>query len=64
MRALLIAVGLVLLAGCSEGPSTGASKPGEKRPVGMPDDIWKVYSGAESGVGEGEKAKDPPTEKK
>jgi len=67
MRVLFVA--LIVLAGaaaCSDSGSAG--KPDDKskkRPVGMSEDIWKAYSGAESGLGEDVKdKKSPDTEKK
>jgi hypothetical protein len=68
-RAFIAVLTLAFLAGCSENPAGPAAQPGDpkpadKRSIGMPEDIWKVYSGAESGVGEGEKDKSPAQEKK
>jgi hypothetical protein len=62
MRTVFIALILLGLAGCTDSQPEPASKSGEKRPVGMSEDIWKVYSGAESGVGDD--VKDKPAEKK
>jgi hypothetical protein len=61
MRSALLALALASLAlgGCSDSPSSPSAKPGAQRPVGIPEDIWKAYSGAESGVGgEAKDAKD------
>jgi hypothetical protein len=67
MRIFILVLALAFLAGCSENPSSPSAQPGdkpagEKRSIGMPEDIWKVYSGAESGVGDA--PKDKPEEKK
>jgi hypothetical protein len=66
---LLVVLAALGLAACSESPSgQGPKKPGLSS--GMSEDIWKAYSGTESGVGEagkdqpGEKGKDQPGEKK
>ncbi len=66
MRVLFVA--LIVLAGaaaCSDAGSAGNPDDKSKRPVGMSEDIWKVYSGAE-GVGEEVKdtKKSSDTEKK
>jgi hypothetical protein len=55
MRFWVLVLGFLVLAGCSDSPQGAGSRPGGERPAGMPEDIWKVYSGAESGVAEGEK---------
>jgi len=68
MRVLFVA--LIVLAGaaaCSDSGSTGKPDDKSKRPVGMSEDIWKAYSGAESGLGadvKDNKKKSPDTEKK
>jgi hypothetical protein len=63
MRSALVplALAFLALAGCSDSPSAPAAKPGGGRPVGIPEDIWKAYSGAESGVGGEAKDKDAQT---
>lgn len=55
---LLLALSLAALAACSERP---AGQPAE-RPIGMPEDVWKLYGGVESGVGDAQK--DAPKEPK
>jgi hypothetical protein len=63
MRSALVPLALaaLALASCSDSPYSQPAKPGDERPVGIPEDIWKAYSGAESGVGGEAKDKDAPT---
>lgn len=54
--ALLLPI-VLLVGGCDGGPIKTEDK--SKRPVGMSEEIWKIYGGAESGVME-DKPKDAP----
>ena len=58
MMRIILALAVLAVFGCSDG---GAFKTEEKskRPVGMSEEIWKIYGGAESGVME-DKPKDAP----
>ncbi len=58
---LLVVLGALGLAACSERPS-GQEPKKPSLSSGMSDDIWKAYSGTESGVGDA--GKDQPREKK
>ncbi len=52
-RALLpLLAALLAVAGCSDAPG-GGGRP-QERGKGMSEDVWKVYSGTESGVSESE----------
>jgi hypothetical protein len=64
MRTLPVLVVLAALgvAACSESPSTTGPKERSGLSSGMSDDIWKAYSGTESGVSDA--GKDQPGEKK
>ena len=64
MRRVVLVLAL-LLAACSESGGE-KSEDKSKRPIGMSEEIWKIYGGVESGVGadKSEDKKDPPTEKK
>lgn len=64
LHPLLVAVlGLALLGGCSEAPPGPAPAGGKgERPIGMAEDVWKVYGGVESGAGDAGKD-GPPTRK-
>jgi len=64
MRSLfrrVVAITVLALGACSEKPSGEAPKKGGLS-SGMSEDIWKAYSGTESGVGDA--GKDQPGEKK
>jgi hypothetical protein len=52
MRYLLVLVFVMLLLGCDQEKGGAPSKEKAKRSVGMPEDVWRMYSGAESGLPE------------
>lgn len=52
MRYLLAVVFVMILLGCDQEKGGAFSKEKAKRSVGMPEDVWKMYSGAESGLPE------------
>jgi len=54
LASILLAV-VLIAAGCSKGPEAPSSGEPPKRPVGMSEEVWKVYGGAESGVTEEKK---------
>jgi hypothetical protein len=68
MRRLTPLLGAVLLfAACTEGGDGAKSGGKERRPGGMSEEIWKIYSGAESGLADAPKDKPQdakPPEKK
>jgi hypothetical protein len=55
---ILALVTAALLVACSDAPSSEK----DKRPVGMSEEVWKVYGGTESGVTDDKK--DAAAEKK
>jgi hypothetical protein len=62
MERLLLAVIVLVLCGCSEDKSGLSPAERAKQGHGMSDEIWKIYSGTESGVSEDDKkgdAKEP-----
>jgi hypothetical protein len=62
MRLLGLIVALLILAGCSDDKSGLTPAERAKKARGMSEDIWKVYSGTESGVDDGTtgKPQQPP----
>jgi hypothetical protein len=63
MRHLIPLLGAVLLfAACTESGEGAKSGTKERRPGGMSEEIWKIYSGTESGVAD--EAKDKPQDAK
>jgi hypothetical protein len=57
---LLVAIAVFALGGCSENPTGEAPKSGEAPKKGglssgMSEEIWKAYSGTESGVTDAQK---------
>jgi hypothetical protein len=60
---LVVVVAALGLVACSESPSAKGPKERSGLSSGMSEDIWKAYSGAESG-GVSDDAKDKPQEKK
>jgi hypothetical protein len=62
MRLLIVVAIAVLLAACTESGDGAKSGEKAKRPIGMSEEIWKIYGGAESGVTDD--TKDKPQEKK
>jgi hypothetical protein len=55
---VLVLLTTAFLVGCSDAPSGEK----DKRPVGISEEVWKVYSGTESGVTDDKK--DAAAEKK
>ena len=43
---------LLVLLGCDQEKGGAAPKEKAERSVGMPEDVWRMYSGAESGLPE------------
>ena len=52
MRCLLAVVVVTVLLGCDQEKGGAAPKEKAERSVGMPEDVWRMYSGAESGLPE------------
>jgi hypothetical protein len=54
MRFLLALTFIMVLLGCDQekGGALSKEKTKPKPSVGMPEDVWKMYSGAESGLPE------------
>jgi hypothetical protein len=61
MRLLVLAVTLSLTA-CSDAGTAPASGEKAERGQGMSEEIWKIYSGTESGVSD--ETKNAPADKK
>jgi hypothetical protein len=58
IRYLLAVVVVMVLLGCDQQTSGAPSKEKAGRSVGIPEDVWKMYSGAESGLPE--EKQEPP----
>jgi hypothetical protein len=52
MRYLLAVVFVMALLGCDPEKAGAPSKAKAERSFGMPEDVWRMYSGAESGLPE------------
>ena len=52
MRYLLAVVFVMTLLGCDQDKAGAPSKAKAERSFGMPEDVWRMYSGAEGGLPE------------
>jgi hypothetical protein len=62
MRYLLAVVFVMVLLGCDQEKGGATSKEKAERSFRMPEDVWRMYSGAESGLPE--QKREPAKEEK